>query len=234
MKHINKWSVAVWSAFIAAELAIYITFLCYDLAGGLNTTFIKYSGVLLCVAAAAVSAIFYGSDGILLTVALVFTAVSDLFILVLNDYYEVGLCTFIVVQTAYFIRIYIQNGKKPYISAAVRAALIVAVIITLACTNSLMPLTCLVAVYIVFLLVNCVEAFVFCGKDIKKWLFAIGLLLFLCCDICVGLNNFRSVLNISLPAGLISFVSIGMWAFYLPSQVLIVFSVRKRRNKNEE
>lgn len=227
MKCNRKWLFAAVAAFVAVELAIYIAFLYFDLSGGVSTTYLKYSGVLLCFACALVSAFVCGKDGALLTVSLFFTAVSDLFILVLDKYYEIGVGTFIVVQIAYFVRIYLQNGKKPYLSATIRAVGIAAAIIALACTKSLMPLTALVAVYIVMLVGNCAEAFVFAGRDWKKILFAIGLALFVCCDVCVGLNNFRSVLGIALPAPLLSFVSIGMWAFYLPSQVLIVLSVRK-------
>lgn len=230
----NKWiPVAVWTAFTVAELAVYITFLVSDVTGAGSATYVKYAGVLLCLACAVFNAFVYGTDGALLSLALAFTAVSDLFILVLGKYYEVGVSTFIVVQCTYFFRIYYFNGKKPYVSLAVRVALIAAVIITLACTGSLIALTALVAVYIVMLLVNCAEAFVYAGKSPKNLAFAAGLLLFLCCDVCVGLNNFGSVLGVALPANVIAFVSVAMWAFYLPSQVLIVLSAHKNGRKKE-
>ena len=49
--------------------------------------------------------------------------------------------------------------------------------------------------------------------------FALGLTLFVGCDTCVGLFNV-------LPAGspLYFPASVGMWLFYLPSQVLIALS----------
>ena len=49
---------------------------------------------------------------------------------------------------------------------------------------------------------------------------ALGLTLFVGCDLCVGLFNAR--LSGSLPLHLL--VYLGMWFFYLPSQVLIALS----------
>ena len=53
-------------------------------------------------------------------------------------------------------------------------------------------------------------------------MFGLGLLLFVGCDVCVGLHNLAG-----LPAPLSAFAQVGMWLFYLPSQVLIVLSIPK-------
>ena len=42
-----------------------------------------------------------------------------------------------------------------------------------------------------------------------------------------GLDNFAPVLGITLPKAITDFTRVGMWGFYLPSQVLITLSVRK-------
>ena len=52
--------------------------------------------------------------------------------------------------------------------------------------------------------------------------FALGLTLFLCCDVCVGIFQSPGL----LPPALEAFASLGMWLFYLPGQVLIVLSGR--------
>ena len=57
----------------------------------------------------------------------------------------------------------------------------------------------------------------------RNILFFIGLILFLCCDLCVGLFNFSEV-GITLPAALEKVIAPAMWLFYLPSQVLITIS----------
>ena len=57
--------------------------------------------------------------------------------------------------------------------------------------------------------------------------YAVGVMLlclFLCCDVCVGLHNMPS----ALPEWLQSAARIGMWTFYLPSQVMIVLSGKER------
>ena len=55
------------------------------------------------------------------------------------------------------------------------------------------------------------------GEDVR-----LGLLLFVGCDVCVGLHNLAG-----LPVPLSAFAQVGMWLFYLPSQVLIVLSIPK-------
>lgn len=48
--------------------------------------------------------------------------------------------------------------------------------------------------------------------------------MFLCCDICVGLHNMPTV----LPEWLRRAADIGMWTFYLPSQVMLALSGKER------
>ena len=166
-------------------------------------------------------------DNAIMLAALFFTAVSDLFILVLGKYYEIGLLTFIIVQALYLYRLYSDRLKKIYITLAVRLGVMVALIITFAVLNMLNLLIAECAIYITMLSANVVDAFVICKKSVNNLLFAIGLTLFLGCDICVGLHNFGTVLNVALPIWLTKTVSVAMWAFYLPSQVLITLSVNR-------
>ena len=66
------------------------------------------------------------------------------------------------------------------------------------------------------LLVNTVCALCDARKKGRgKWLFAAGLLLFLGCDICVGLRN------LAVPYAVREAAYALNWVFYLPSQVLI-------------
>ena len=58
--------------------------------------------------------------------------------------------------------------------------------------------------------------------------FGLGLLLFVGCDLCVGLHNLAAFLPVVDTGPLFSFAQVGMWLFYLPSQVLITLSVRKK------
>ena len=83
----------------------------------------------------------------------------------------------------------------------------------------LSPLDLLAGAYFSFFACNVMQA-----SGLENKLFFAGLCLFLCCDICVGLHNMPSV----LPDWLQSAARIGMWTFYLPSQVMIVLSGKER------
>lgn len=230
--------MAVLAIFIICEAAIYVAFNAIAAAGGSDPVYLKYSSILVCLAVAGSMCYFCGRDGIVLTVALAFTAFSDYFILVRDDNYELGVCTFIITQFAYLYRLYADRPGKICVTLAVRVLLAAVVMAILKMYATLDFLVAVVTIYIVMLFVNLVEAAYLGRYGYKNTLFAIGLVLFFCCDVCVGLHNFDSVLGVELPQGLITFVSYAMWAFYLPSQVCIVCSARRGglilgRGKNE-
>lgn len=235
---ITPYSV-ILTIFILTEAAIYIAFNAIAASGGNDPIYLKYASVLVCLAFAGGMCYFCGRDGIVLTVALAFTAFSDYFILVLDDLYELGVSTFIITQCAYLYRLYADRRDKLYISLSVRVLLVAILLTVLKLYAVLDFLVAVVATYIVMLFVNMAEALTLARLGYKNTLFALGMVLFFCCDICVGLNNFESVLGIELSRGLLAFVSYAMWAFYLPSQVCIVCSARRgglkiRRQLNAE
>lgn len=217
---------AVLFAFIAVESVIYVAFNVMAAVGAPDPIYLKYAGVLLCAAASAALVFLTGGgrDCIVLVCALLFTAVSDLFILVLGKYYEIGLVTFIIAQSVYFYRLYAGRLRKIFISLAARVAVAAVLITVLAAVGALGLLVAECAIYITMLAGNLADAFVVCRNGVKNVLFAVGLLLFLGCDVCVGLYNAGSALALELPEGVVGFASYGMWAFYLPSQVLITCS----------
>jgi hypothetical protein len=76
----------------------------------------------------------------------------------------------------------------------------------------------------------------------KRWtdnkgllLFALGMCLFLLCDINVGIFNMSGFIILSERAGkiLYNISSILMWTFYAPSQVLISLSIKHNLQKNQ-
>ena len=213
--------------FIVAETIIYSLFMAQDIKGTGDGITLKYIGILLCVVFSASAIFFARRDAVLLTVALVFTAISDYFLLVLGDCFEVGLVTFIVAQTVYAVRIYFIRKKFSFPLLIARIVLPVVLIVTLVILSMLDFLTALACIYFPLLLLNAIEAGFTINANKRNLLFFIGLLLFICCDICVGLDNFAPVLGITLPKAITDFTRVGMWGFYLPSQVLITLSVRK-------
>lgn len=214
----------IYAAFIAIEAGIFVAFNIIVAVQPNDPVYLKYSGVLLCLVTAAAFVCFYKKDAVILTCALAFTALSDYFILVIDAYYEIGVTTFFIAQAFYLYRLYADRLNRAFITLIARAVLVAAVIIILATTATLNYLLIIVAFYFVMLCVNCADAFIICGGGVKNALFAAGLLLFICCDICVGLHNFGSALGIALPEKLLTFVQYAIWIFYLPSQVLIICS----------
>ena len=216
-----------FAAFAFIELAIYITFIVMQALGNSKDTIeIKYIGILLCLFAAAVSIYFYGKDGLVVTCALVFTAIADMFILVRYSFLEAGLVAFIATQTMYFIRIYLLNGRNPLISLGVRLGISVVCIVI----GKLTLLVGLVAVYLPMLVINAIESGMLIAISRRHIIFFLGLLLFVGCDVCVGLYN-ASMIGVKLSDFALSFVSFAIWVFYLPSQVLIALSTHKAEYK---
>jgi len=128
--------------------------------------------------------------------------VADLFLLVKNDNYEIGVGLFCLIETCYCILI--QNKK----TVAVRIGIFAGLLIVVKMLNMVSLLNVLCIYNITMLFMNVVDASI--QKDKKIFL---GFLLFLICDIWVGLAN----LNILLPYAY--YIS---WIAYYPAQVLLI------------
>ena len=148
---------------------------------------------------------------------------SRLFLLVLNRWYFLGVALFCPVQFLYALRLRrMQISPGPLWP---RAAASGGALLMLGLSGLLRPLTMLICVYFPQLFVQ---------RRRKPSpssahgapLFRCGLWPFVGCDICVGLHNL--VLYLPLSAGSAAAVQFCMWALYLPSQVLIALSVRRR------
>lgn len=224
-------------AFICTEIVIYITFNILSASLPQDPIYLKYAGVLLCLAFAVVMNFFIkDKDTLILTVALVFTAISDLFILVLNKWYQIGLITFIATQSVYLYRMYVDRIEKIKLTLVVRvlAAAVLMAVMDIMMKDGLNFMIAEVCVYIVMLVGNVVDAFLLVRKGVINIVFAAGLLLFLGCDICVGLDNASMVvssLDLGSAARAVNFL---IWVFYLPSQVLIACTAKKGGLLNRE
>ncbi len=212
------------SIFLGAEALFYAVFLILDLmdTGAGWSKSLKYVSVFLCFIQAWSRAV--DSDGRLVGTALGFTLLADLFLLVLDRWYLAGLCTFCAVQGLYFTRIVLLRRRGMRVSLLLRGLLVLTAVGGLAALGILEPLTAAAALYFSQLAANALESLTL-GRRYAR--FALGLLLFVCCDLCVGLHNLATFLPAAGQGGLFRFARVGMWLFYLPSQVLIALSVRK-------
>lgn len=223
--------------------AAWLTFLALDLTGGANSTWVKFAAICLCAVTAWTGAVT--TDGRLVALALCFTVAADWFLLVRDTRYTLGLCLFLVVQGLYAYRLYRLRGNRVCKwGVALRLLALFGVLLLFplayglfsyclqiftqapaetvfhlpafvgALTSFALPLLALPLLYFSNLCVNTAEAFALnAPKPTSR--FAWGLLLFIGCDLCVGCWNM----------GLLGdFARVGMWLFYLPSQVLIVLS----------
>lgn len=211
-------------AFLGLETVIFFTFLALQLRTGDDPVALKYTGVVLCFAYALFCCLSKREYSYFIAGAMLFTCVSDMFIFVLDDYYEIGVTTFAVTQTVYFLMIYRLLGKKPYISLAIRLGSAATLICVLAVLGFLSPLTFIVSIYFTMLVFNAAESVRLIKISKKFILLTAGYLLFILCDVCVGVHHL-DMLSVDIPAAMLDAVILLTWVFYLPSQTLIAFSV---------
>jgi len=219
--------------FLGAEAAIYAAILSLDLwfpgrAPGV-TVGIKYAGICLCLAYALATKRRGGADGRLLLGAMLLTALADLFLL-LREERMAGVLCFCLVQGVYFWRLRRLRRRGGGSSLYFRGALAVLALVLLESLGWLVPLVAVAAVYFANLLCTCGETVFAWREGRASGRFALGMGLFLLCDICVGLQNAGSYAPVAVP-GLATLAGVGIWMFYLPAQVLLVTSGLKKREK---
>ena len=211
---------------LLVELFLYILFLYFDF-NDINielSNWLKYVGIIICFLASLIPIFSKNSakTQYFIPFSLFFTLVSDYFLLINTDknLYIFGVVIFIIVQLSYFI--YIETLKKNKISfliSLIFRIILSSILIIVLSIIRFDLLSIVSACYFVELLMNFITSLSLIKINKFFLIFSIGLLLFIGCDISVGLNN------LDLFEGNIkNLVSNLMWTFYLPSQVLISFS----------
>lgn len=167
----------------------------------------------------------------LIGAGILFTLVADYF-LVLKEKMLAGVIAFIFVQAAYFVYLLLGDCSRcvRIFNAVSRTVLSLVLVILAFCVlgEDTDPLAIASVIYYGNLVVNTVFAFAL-GK--RERVFAIGLLLFCACDLCIGLEVlFTSYLS-SDALGFFYGAYINLpWIFYQPSQILIALSLYFRLN----
>ena len=183
------------------------------------------------------------SECVFLFLAYVCTAVSDYFLTITADRYEVAVAVFLGAQIFHFLRISAARhaaGKEaglrhPFsgilLSVFARAVFSVLVLAVLRETGLMSPLNALAAVYFVELLMNTVDS-AFTAEHASRFvLSAAGFLLFIACDVTVGLRALTEAGTVRMTADGFALNTYLTWVFYLPSQVMIILSVLTVRKK---
>ncbi|MEA4933093.1 MAG: hypothetical protein VB071_05825 [Lawsonibacter sp.] len=212
MKWMHRFSAA---AFLIVQVILYLLLLSRDLAGaGDETVLLKYGSIVLCLLFSTYWSIRGGDK--LVTAALALTLGADTFLLLLNRDYLLGVLLFCGVQGVYLIRIYQKNGGSALWVMRLGCCLLAYLMLWKMGRMNL--LNALAVFYITNFAWNAIQSLTLSGLLAR--LFSAGLMLFLCCDLCVGVFNQPDL----FPDSWYLFATIAMWLFYLPAQVLIVLS----------
>ena len=203
--------------FLAVQGVLYATLFALDLLRIPGPgVWLKYIGILLCLTFSLLC-LRSGGDGMVFP-ALTLTALVDVLLLLTDSLDPLGVFLFLGAQTVYLIRLRLTSGKSRWLLRATLPLLIGAVMVEVGLGT---PLNLLAGLYFSQLVVNTLLAWTTPGQR----LFAIGLTLFVCCDLCVAAFNAPGL----VPGGLYHFARVGMWLFYLPSQVLIALSALPKK-----
>ena len=198
MKRITSW------IFLAVEAVLFCTFVAMDVMHHDAENIVKY----IAIALIGIMGLRAGKqrDNVVVTAAFLFTMVA-------------GVAAFICVQTCYTIRFSFMSGK-PLVGELLKR-LVPGVILGGIATYFLGINVGIIVAYACSFAVNFVHGFeLHILKPSPRHLrFAIGLFLFACCDICVGITNLRPGF---LTEQMIRNAEVMTWIFYLPSQILIL------------
>lgn len=232
--------------FLIIQGGCYAAFLFLDLKGDhiSISTGIKLSIILLCFLYTLWMREGESTrDMLLLRVALFFTFLSDFIILLLPaKAYIYGVGSFLIVQQLYGIRLKCGDNRRRglpeprglfsywllRLASELFAALLILLGLYLAdvSPDGLLIASTVYFISLVFNVIGSIRLALRKPSRVNHRIFAAGLLLFLLCDINVGLFNLSGYISLSGKAGELIYrlSSILMWTFYAPSQVLIAVS----------
>lgn len=222
----KKINLGITIFYILIMMSLYITFLFFD--NHVSISKVEYAGIIACFTFVWIILI-NDLDIWLVRFALLFTLISDWFLVIKGDHQLLAVITFIFAQGFYAIRLWFNedsNNRKIlhiYTRVILFIALELGALIIL--KKNFDGLVFASLLYFSLLLINVIIAFKNTNKNI---LFALGLLFFLGCDIMVGLSTIEDYLAIgesSLIYKLLNAPIDLVWFFYFPSQTLLALSV---------
>ena len=202
--------------FLAVETALFCTFVFMDITHHSAENYVKY----IAIALVGIMGLRAGKqrDNIVVTVALLFTMLADVFLILIGNFI-VGVLVFLCVQTCYTIRFSFMSGK-PMVGELLKR-LLPGVILGGIATYFLDVKVGVVVLYACSFAVNFAHGFELhiLKPSARHLRFAIGIFLFACCDACVGITNLQPDF---FTEQMIRNAEVMTWIFYLPSQILIL------------
>lgn len=236
-------------SFILIEAILYLCFLYIDIFKSEYykiSAIIKFAGIVGCFCYTLL--FLKKKDNPLSTQlvrgALFFTVISDIFLLFTNES-EKGLFTFCIVQGIYRYFLWIiskQHSKKEnslfflFLPNTIIGIFVLFVMYFLSIDINLLLI--ITVFYFVSIVINVIVAIKAAISIMESYLviYALGMLLFLFCDINVGIFNLADfiVLDSRIFDQIYKFSTVGMWLFYLPAQVLLAISLSFNREYKYE
>ncbi len=220
----NKKQQIGMLAFLLVELVLYYFILT---AGGTTLVITSFASIVICFLYCAAGG--KKSDPLFIA-ALACTVGADFFLVICSPIEQLyGMICFLTAQTLYAIRLHRDNKNR--VLMVVRIVLILcAEVITVAVLKENTDALAMISLaYYANLVMNIAISFTLLHKN---KLLPIGFVLFLLCDTVIGLQMASGVyLNIPEGSMLHSMIFVGFnlaWFFYLPSQVLIALSSRRK------
>lgn len=210
--------------FWSLQIINYITFMILDVSNRYASisSIIKYVSIILCFLYVLCSK--KKERSVYIMAGLFFTVVSDYFLL-LTDYFAAGMLSFSIVQTIYCI--YCSKNMKQYLLKEVIQLCMIGFIL-LGLYNSLpieIDMVLMLSIYyFVHLVSNVLCSWIRSREGQGRKIFAIGMTLFLLCDIHVAIFNVGNYLSFGSSKVfqiMYAVATVAMWFYYLPSQVLI-------------
>ncbi len=228
--------------FISITALLYLAFmLCDFFVNNFElSSILKFISIFLCFVITIVFYIFNrkNKDCFILMTAFLFTVIADVFLL-FTDQFLFGVLSFCVVQIIYLYRIHciVPNLSKYHLFLRMFVTIVVLLLMNLF-SIKVDFLLCVTVFYFINFVGNIVLLGVLRLKShqlvsrrypVYLTRFFLGMILFILCDVSVGLYNLSYYVNLS--GNIYDFVvliaSFGMWGFYLPGQVCIALSTKK-------
>jgi len=200
---------------IVGIIILYIAFLGFDIFStprSLSSRYLKFASIVLCFLL-AISLTFQSEDkrdSRFVVLALMFTMIADIFLL-FTHHKIIGVFFFCLVQLTYLKRYNLQifiTGIY-FVVIAMIAHLVL----------PFQPLYVIAGLYAILILSCAISTFKTKLPKFNLYCARVGMILFILCDINVALFN-----ELSRNFSYYQVISIGIWLFYLPAQLLLALS----------
>lgn len=212
-----------------------ITYVVIDFSDEYDSSYFKYALVII-----ALIYVFYNAIGyiinkknitinILYMLAIVFTLISDWFLLILDKYYLIALIPFIIAHSCYSLLIYYSFKNKYLVRFIIEKIVIIILgVILLIILREIMGL--LIGIYAGCLIFNFIDSLILVIKTKEYYAICLlmGFLLFVGCDICVMLSDLYLFIDESDKVIEIEVMASNLiWVFYGPSQYFLSLSINR-------